>query len=426
MCRTAAVVIFLVVTCATPQFAAAQSVNCDTTGKVLNTRDVMDRFYLWYDRMPALDPARYDSPEAYLDAARYRPIDESFSWITSRESFDALFRSSQSIGIGISTTVRGGEMRVLQVFPGSAGADAGLSRGDRIVEINRQAVATLIANNQIHSAFGASDEGVEVDIAFITTAGASRSARIVKRPYTIPTLSHTRVYTAGGKRVGYIFLRNFVEPSFEALDAAFATLASERIDDLVLDLRYNGGGLVEVAQHVASYIGGVRTEGQIFGEYFHNDKQAALNRILRFEKKPAVAPFDRLIVITAGWSASASELVINSLRPFMPVILIGERTYGKPVGQRVFTFCDKALAPVSFVLRNANGEGDFFGGFAPTCSAADDVNFQLGDPNEASLKEALVFAATGACTPRPAGTQQRVERARTEKTEGWQSVVNAH
>lgn len=426
MCRTAAVVIFFVVTCATPQFAAAQSINCDTTGKVLNTRDVMDRFYLWYDRMPALDPARYDSPEAYLEAVRYRPIDESFSWITSRESFDALFRSSQSVGIGISTTVRGGEMRVLQVFPGSAGADAGLSRGDRIMEINSQAVATLITNNQIDSAFGASDEGVEVDIAFITTAGAPRMARIVKRPYTIPTLSHTRVYTAGGKRVGYIFLRNFVEPSFEALDAAFATLASERIDDLVLDLRYNGGGLVEVAQHLASYIGGVRTEGQIFGEYFHNDKEAALNRILRFEKKPAVAPFDRLIVITTGWSASASELVINSLRPFMPVILIGERTYGKPVGQRVFTFCDKALAPVSFVLRNANGEGDFFGGFAPTCSAADDVNFQLGDPNEASLKEALVFAGTGACTPRPAGPQQRVERARTEKTERWQSVVNAY
>ena len=146
MCRTAAIVIFLVATCATPLPAAAQAINCDTTGKVLNTRDVMDRFYLWYDRMPAVDAARFDSPEAYLEAVRYRPIDNSFSWITSRESFEALFRSSQSVGIGISTTVQGGEMRVLQVFPGSAGADAGLSRGDRIVEINRQAVATLIAS----------------------------------------------------------------------------------------------------------------------------------------------------------------------------------------------------------------------------------------------------------------------------------------
>jgi C-terminal processing protease CtpA/Prc len=422
MFRTAIVVV-LAITCAAPRATAAQTINCDTTGKILYTRDVMDRSYLWYDRMPAVDSARYDSPEAYLEAVRYRPIDNSFSWVTSRESYEALFRSSQSVGIGISTVVQGGELRVRQVFPGSAGADAGLSRGDRIVEINGHAVATLIASGQIDSAFG---EGVEVDIAFITIAGTRRTAHIVKRPYTIPTLSHTRFYTAGGRRVGYIFLRNFVEPSVEALDAAFAALGAERIDDLVLDLRYNGGGLVNVAQHLASYIGGVRTEGQIFGEYFHNDKQAALNRILRFEKKPAAAPFDRLIVITTGSSASASELVINALRPFMPVILIGGRTYGKPVGQRVFTFCDKALAPVSFVLRNANGEGDFFEGFAPTCSAADGLNFQIGDPNEASLREALVFAGTGACTPRPAGARQTVDRARPEKVEGWQSVVNAH
>ncbi len=426
MFRTVAIVVVLAVTCAAPRATAAQTINCDTTGKVLHTRDVMDRFYLWYDRMPAVDAARFDSPEAFLEAVRYRPIDNSFSWVTSRESYEALFRSSQSVGIGISTVVQGSDLRVRQVFPDSAGADAGLSRGDRIVEINRQAVSTLIASGQVNSAFGGAEEGVGVDIAFITTAGTRRTAHVVKRPYTIPTLSHTRVYTAGGRRVGYIFFRNFVEPSFEAIDAAFATLGAERIDDLVLDLRYNGGGLVNVAQHLASYIGGVRTEGQIFGEYFHNDKQAALNRILRFEKKPGVAPFDRLIVITTRASASASELVINALRPFMPVILIGDRTHGKPVGQGVFTFCDKALAPVAFVLRNANGEGDFFEGFAPTCAAADDLNFQIGDPNEASLKEALVFAGTGACSPRPAGTQQRVERARTEKTEGWQSVVNAH
>jgi hypothetical protein len=118
--------------------------------------------------------------------------------------------------------------------------------------------------------------------------------------------------------------------------------------------------------------------------------------------------------------------VINALRPFMPVILIGDRTYGKPVGQRVFTFCDKAIAPVSFVPRNADGEGDFFEGFAPTCIAGDDLNFQIGDPNEASLKEALVFAGNGACSPTPAGARQTVDRARPEKVEGWQSVVNAY
>ena len=419
----AAVLAFLVAWFA-PGLTAAQAVNCDTSGKNLRTHDLMEANYLWYNRMPPVDPVRYDSPEAYLDAVRYRPIDSSFSWITSRDSFETLFRSSQGVGVGILTAVRGSELRVLQVFPDSAGADAGLSRGDRIVEINEQRVARLIGDGQTGSFFGSADDGLDLDLTFVDVTGTRRSAHIVKRAYTIPTVSHTRVFTAGNRRVGYIFLRNFVEPTYEALDSAFAQLANERIDDLVLDVRYNGGGLVKVAQHLASYIGGVRTQGQVFAEYVHNDKQSAHNEVIRFEEKPRVAAFERLIVIATRSSASASELVINALRPFMPVIVIGDRTYGKPVGQYVFTFCDKALAPVSFTLRNANGEGDFFDGFAPDCRAADDPEFTLGDPDEASLKEALVYAATGACTPRPASLRAG-EPPGSSRTEGWPSVVNA-
>ena len=76
----------------------------------------------------------------------------------------------------------------------------------------------------------------------------------------------------------------------------------------------------------------------------------------------------------------------------MPVVVIGDTTYGKPVGQYGIAFCDKLLAPVSFALRNADGQGDFFDGFAPDCPAPDDADHQLGDPEEGSLKEALTFA----------------------------------
>ena len=103
------------------------------------------------------------------------------------------------------------------------------------------------------------------------------------------------------------------------------------------------------------------------------------------------------MVIGTRATASASELVVNALRPFMPVILVGDRTYGKPVGQYQFEFCDKVLAPVSFTLRNANGQGDFFDGFAPDCSAADDISRQLGDTQEASLREALTVIDIGKC-----------------------------
>src|SRR5712691_12343243 len=428
MSRTArACLVALIVTCAAPPFARAQGspASCSTAGKNLFVRDVMTDLYLWYPEIPNVNPTSFESPEAYLEAVRYRTLDSTFSYITSRAANDTFYSDSQFIGFGLSTILNDLEMRVTQVFPESPASEAGLSRGDLIVEIGGRLVTALISSGEIGSAFGPSEIGVELDIAFVNRTGTRREAHLVKRPVTIPTVSLTRVYNVGGRRVGYVFFRNFVEPSYEALDKAFAELSAARVDELVLDLRYNGGGLVSVAQHLASYIGGVRTDGQVFAEYFHNDKNTFRNRIIRFENKPQHLTLDRLIVVTTGSSASASELVINALRPFMPVVVIGGKTYGKPVGQYAVAFCDKLLAPVSFALRNADGQGDFFDGFAPDCPAPDEADHQLGDPDEGSLKEALTFATTGACSPRPLTPQQKRDaRPRAPRVLGWQSLVN--
>jgi C-terminal processing protease CtpA/Prc len=430
MSRTAlACLAALIVTWATSLPARAQSgpASCAITGKNLYVRDVMTDLYLWYAQMPNVDPTTYASPEAYLDAVRYRTLDSTFSYITSRAANEAFYSDSQFIGFGLSTSLNDVEMRVTQVFPESPASEAGLSRGDRIVEIGGRPVSALIATGEIGAAFGASEVGVESDIVFVNGAGARRAAHMVKRLVTIPTVSLTRVYETGGRRVGYIFFRNFVEPSYAALDDAFAALSDARVNELVLDLRYNGGGLVNVAQYLASYIGGVRTDGQLFAEYFHNNKNTFRNRILRFENKPRALTLDRLIVVTTRASASASELVINALRPFMPVVVIGGTTYGKPVGQYGIEFCDKLLAAVAFALRNADGQGDFFDGFAPDCTAPDDADHQLGDPEEGSLKEALTFATTGACSARTLTQPQRVAgQLRAPRALGWQSLVNAY
>jgi carboxyl-terminal processing protease len=191
-------------------------------------------------------------------------------------------------------------------------------------------------------------------------------------------------------------------------------------------MRYNGGGLVAVARHLASIIGGSRTRDQVFAQYVHNDRNVRRNQVLRFEEGAAGPGFERLIVITTRASASASELVINALRPFIPVVIIGDRTYGKPVGQYQVNFCDKMLAPVSFTVRNANGEGDYFEGLAPDCLATDDIQHELGDPEEASLREAMMFAATGACTTRPSDVQRHVNARPASRARGWQSIVNAY
>ena len=426
MARTVAFVLALILTIAADASAQWPLTSCTTLGKNLFVRDVLSDLYLWYTELPAENPASFDSPEAYLDAVRYRPLDSTFSYITSRAANDAFFDDSAYIGFGFSTEVSGGQIRVLQVFPDSPASEAGLARGARIVAIDGRPVADIMADGLLDLAFGPAEAGAASTIDFVPLGGERRSTRLVKRVVTIPTVSHTRVYQVNGRRVGYIFFRNFVRPSNDALDAAFAELTDAGVDDVVLDMRYNGGGLVTVARHLASVIGGARTRDQVFARYVHNDRNIRRNQVLRFEETAPGPGFDRLIVITTRASASASELVINSLRPFIPVVIVGDRTYGKPVGQYQVEFCDKMLAPVAFTLRNANGEGDYFEGLAPDCVAADDVQHQLGEPDEASLREAMMFAATGACTAPRAEPQRRVDARRAPRARGWQSVVNAY
>lgn len=412
-----------------PAAAEAQSGprNCTRTEQNLFVRAVLNEYYLWYEHLPVANPANYASPEAYLEAVRYRPLDSSFSYITSRAQNEAFYGESQFVGIGFSTQVVGNEMRILQVFPESPASEAGFARGDRVVEINGRQVADLIESGAINSAFGPSEIGVEVAMMFRSRTGEERRASVTKRVVTIPTVSLTRTFDIDGRKVGYFFFRNFVNPSYQALDDAFAALKEAGATELVLDLRYNGGGLVDVAKHLGSLIGGTVTNGRVFATFQHNDKHPELNETLRFENPEKALTLSRLFAITTRGSASASELVINSLRPHIPVVVIGDATYGKPVGQYGFEFCDKVLAPVSFALVNSEGQGDFFGGIEPTCRASDDVEHDLGAGDEASLAEAFHFIRTGSCSAPPPAPPTTPMRARAAgRATGWQALVNAH
>ena len=411
--------------------AYAQSGSCSVIAQNQFVRDVLFEYYYWNKELPRVSPVFFPTPEAYLEAVRYRPLDVTYSYIANRAEQEAFFSDSQFIGLGISTQFNGTDMRLAQVFPDSPASEVGLLRGQRILRINGRTIADLSASNLLGTAFGANTEGVSVALTWQTQTGEEKSATLVKRAVTIPTVSALRLYDLEGRKVAYLNFRNFVQPSFAALDTAFAQLHDAGATELVLDLRYNGGGLVAVAQRLASLIGGTRTQDQLFAEFFHNDRHTDLNRQLRFESQPNGLNLSRLIVITTRASASASELVINALRPFIPVVIVGDTTYGKSVGQYSFTFCDKVLNPVSFILRNANGESDFFTGFPPTCTAADDLDHQFGDPSESSLAESFVYLKTGACTP-PSTTTASARAAAAARakpilpTDGWQQLLGAH
>ena len=171
----------------------------------------------------------------------------------------------------------------------------------------------------------------------------------------------------------------------------------------------------------------MRTKDQVFARVLPQRPQHLPQRghAVRHEAAHAVT-LDRVFVITTRSSASASELIINALRPFMPVITIGDTTYGKPVGQYGLEFCDKVLAPVSFTIRNANGEGDYFDGIAPTCPAPDDLDHQIADLEEGSLAEALHFIQHDACRT-TTSLSARAERARPIPilASGFEQLVGA-
>jgi C-terminal peptidase prc len=417
-------------TSSTDTGSGSSTASCSTTGQVTFVRDTLQSFYYWLDKLPNPDPAGFSSPEAYLEAVRYRELDSSFSYITSKAASDAFYSDSQFIGFGLAYKATSAtELRIAQTFPGSPAAEAGMDRGDTLLTVGGKTVASLLSSGEIATVFGPEQVGYAVDIAWRDMQGAERSARMVKRLVTIPTVSQTTVIDSGGRRVGYVHFRNFVQPSVAALDDAFTQLRDSGVNELVLDLRYNGGGLVSVAQHLAGLIAGAPTVGQVFVQFTHNSKQASRNTAYRFESKPQALGVTRLVVIATRGSASASEAMVNGLRPYMDVKVVGDATYGKPVGQYGFDFCEKVLYPVAFLVTNARGEADYFNGIPADCPAPDDVDHALASTREASLAEALAVLRTGRCSGTAAAAAE-VERRRREGVvlparDGWRQMLNA-
>jgi len=179
---------------------------------------------------------------------------------------------------------------------------------------------------------------------------------------------------------------------------------------LVVDLRYNGGGLVLTAQRLADLIAGFIAAGQVQSQTLYNSGKSSLDTTTLFQQRPESLPLlQQVVFITTGSSASASELVVNALGPHTVVRLVGTTTFGKPVGQNALSYCggDRLLRAVTFETVNSLGEGQYYDGLAVDCPAPDDLERPLGDPLEASLASALSLIESGNCStatgsPKPA------------------------
>jgi carboxyl-terminal processing protease len=358
----------------------------------------MQSWYFWTGSLPdSIDPAAFSSVEDMIDSIRH-PLDR-YTFVIPKAQANDLFQRGQFIGIGVTTTWVGDRLFVAEVWASSPAAAAGLLRGDEILEINGITVASIVATGgSVGDAFGDDEVGVQATLRYLDGSAVEQTDTLSKAVVTMDTVRFVDVFNINGRTIGYINFKVFVTPSVQHLNDAFDTLLAADVDDLVLDLRYNGGGLISVAQQLASQIGGTTTNGQLLIALIYNGNHQGSNFSANFTNPQNALDLNRLVVITTGGTASASEMVINSLDPFINVVTIGSTSFGKPVGSNAWDFCGQTLFPITFITQSAGGTADFFNGFPADCAAEDDLTRALSDPAEASLAEALYYIDNNSCS----------------------------
>ncbi|MGA9852813.1 MAG: S41 family peptidase [Gammaproteobacteria bacterium] len=405
--------------------------NCSVTGQNQQILVIMQSWYYWNQYLPDnVDPASYSDTTSFLDALLYKPLDR-FSYVTTQAANTAFYGAGQYVGIGISEEVVNGEqLQLTDVYPGSPAASAGFVRGGYILSIGGVPVATLIADNQLDAAFGSEQVGATVSLEYQSPAGAVQTVTLTEAVVTQPNVSLVQSFNAGGRKVGYFFFQNFITPSTGELQQAFAQFQADGDNELIIDERYNGGGLLSVAQYLGSLIVGNGDAGQTFATLNYNSLHTDQDQTLSFETATNGLNLNRVVIITTDATASASELLINALKPYIDVVTVGSTTFGKPVGENGFNFCTNVLYPMTFNMLNAAGGGNYFSGIAPTCTAIDDLSQPLGSSSEASLSAALYYIANGNCGPAAAAAERAIARAEALRPSpqkyGWQNLVNAY
>ena len=417
--------------------APAPSANsCDIESQKRFVVDAARSWYLWYDEMADVSAADFETPDALL-AALTAPLaadgrDPGFSYLTTVTADEANFTSGAYVGFGFRFSLTNDNRFILSdVFEGSPADLAGLLRGVEVLAVETangfESIAELAAHNASNQEiFGESVEGVARTFR-VQIGDEVSDATLTKTELSVPALARAPALLerSGLSPVGYLHFRSFTTNATAPLNAIFTEFLNAGVTDYVIDLRYNGGGLLSVADQLLDLLGGDIASGQQSYLLSHNIQHSdedfgELFRPLASSVRPL-----RIAFITTGATASASELTINSLAPHADVVLVGEDTLGKAVGQYGFDLagCDTRLRLVAFEVLNGEGLGGHYTGLVDTgrftlCPAVDDVMRPFGDPQEQSLETALAWLNGESCAVTV--STQSSSRTRALAHDGWQ------
>jgi C-terminal processing protease CtpA/Prc len=432
----------------------------DVGGSTLDENNFLRSYtndtYLWYDEVTDRDPGLYNDPLDYFDLLRTDELTPSgtpkdqFHFTYDSEEWYQLSQSGVSYGYGITwafiSNTPPRKLLVAYTEPNSPATNipVPLARGADILAIDGVDFEFGNDVDTLNAGLFASAAGEQHTFTVLDLGSATpRDVILTSASVTSTTVQNTKVISTPTGEVGYMTFNDHLATAEQALVAAVNQLNAHDggagIDDLVLDLRYNGGGYLDIASELAYMIAGPGpTAGMTFDELSFNDKHPATNPVTGQALAPTpfhtrtlgfsgpanqVLPtldLPRVYVLTGGGTCSASEAIINGLRGVgVEVLQIGSTTCGKPYGFYVTDNCGTTYFTIQFKGANAVGFGDYSDGFSPAnstgagedvpgCSVADDFTAQLGDPAERRLAVALAYRDGAAC-PAASGVTSGVQ-----------------
>lgn len=410
----------------TPTPTPPPSSSCSLSARQDFVRAVLNEWYLFPDLLDtSVNKGSFNDLQSYIDAlvapARAQSKDRFFTYITSIEEENAFFNSGSSAGFGIRLGYDTGANRVFVIegFEEGPGLPQGLDRGVELLAVGASAsslqeISALMASGgpqAVINALGPPDPGLQRVFRIREIGGAERQITVTKTEFELDPVSDrygAKIIDDGGKKVGYVNLRTFIDTAAPDLRAAFDDFRQQGVTEVIVDFRYNGGGLVSIAELMGDLMGR-NYVGDVFSRTTLRPSKSSENETDLFGTQAQAITATKIAFIGTGGTASASELVTNAFIPYLntDMALVGTNTFGKPVGQFAFdkAECDDRLRAVTFKTENADGQGEYFTGLASvvpvTCRATDDIFTQLGDPNEASVAQALAFLRGGpsVCSP---------------------------
>ncbi len=397
----------------------------------------IDETYLWYDEVPAsVRSGSYTLPQQFFADLRTPALTPSgkprdrFHFLYETAVWEALSHSGIEPGYGFDLSIVKRqiprEVRVAYTEPGSPAARAGVGRGAKIIGADGVDVVNSVTVNALNAALFPKTAGQSHSFQLQDLDGSVRTVALTSAAITkVPVQNVQTLDTPTGK-VGYFLFNDVLEPSEAQLIAAMTKFKADGVQDLVLDLRYNGGGLLAIASQLAFMIASPQaTTGTVFERLQFNRKNpfqlGDANTATRFFSTslgfstPKGRPLpqlglSRVTVLAGADTCSASEAIINGLRGVnVQVDVIGNTTCGKPYGFIPQDNCGTTYFAIQFKGVNNQGFGDYADGIAPTCVVADDFGHALGDPAEGRLAAALSYRANGACPPAPVALSSRLE-----------------